>query len=336
VPLVLYQPFALREFMHCGATLSVFGITRLGSTLSILHDVILSSALAIRGHVRIGSALALLDFSCLGSSLSLRSFVRLGSSLSVFGSSRIGSTLSVFDSFHLSPEKVVKMQGWTLSCDSATNHIKFTPDRFTKYPLVVTPTGGILHGTWSAESVVSASDRRLKRRMMPLERHLDTTVGGPQGSPGEPHRRNNNRERDEVSRPAPTASDLLAALRPKRFLFGNYDDFVVGPQSDSLSNKVVTARFGFVAEEVEEVLPDVVRRQDGTTQLVYQDLIALLALAAKERLRRLSLGEARQEAECAMLRWQDAAIEALERQADSLRGRFLRLQRRGYPPHPPP
>jgi flagellar biosynthesis chaperone FliJ len=42
-------------------------------------------------------------------------------------------------------------------------------------------------------------------------------------------------------------------------------------------------RYGFVAQELERILPAVVRGQDSYKHVLYQDLIAVLALAIKEQ-----------------------------------------------------
>eukprot|EP00401_Gymnodinium_catenatum_P058340 CAMPEP_0117588272 /NCGR_PEP_ID=MMETSP0784-20121206/69765_1 /TAXON_ID=39447 /ORGANISM="" /LENGTH=40 /DNA_ID= /DNA_START= /DNA_END= /DNA_ORIENTATION= len=36
----------------------------------------------------------------------------------------------------------------------------------------MTSTGGTLHGVWTANEVVTSSDRRLKRAIMPLHRTI--------------------------------------------------------------------------------------------------------------------------------------------------------------------
>jgi septal ring factor EnvC (AmiA/AmiB activator) len=47
------------------------------------------------------------------------------------------------------------------------------------------------------------------------------------------------------------------------------------------------ARYGFVAQELERVLPSVVREKDDYKHVQYQDLIALLTLTAKAQQERL-------------------------------------------------
>merc|ERR1719181_721194 len=67
---------------------------------------------------------------------------------------------------------------------------------------------------------------------------------------------------------------ILRELRPVSFSFRR------GPESKF-------ARYGFVAQEVERVLPSVVREKDTYKHVLYQDLIALLTLSAKAQNERL-------------------------------------------------
>merc|ERR1712159_746857 len=73
---------------------------------------------------------------------------------------------------------------------------------------------------------------------------------------------------------AHAVSWLLRELRPVSFTFRR------GPESNF-------ARYGFVAQELERVLPSVVREKDDYKHVQYQDLIALLTLTAKAQQERL-------------------------------------------------
>merc|ERR1719253_872651 len=99
----------------------------------------------------------------MGASLSLRCFNRFGSSLSVFGNCRFGSTVSVFDNLCLGTDKHINFEGWKIGWDAGNNKYTFLKDGVAQQPITITPTGGMLHGTWTVESIVSASDRFLKR-----------------------------------------------------------------------------------------------------------------------------------------------------------------------------
>lgn len=104
-----------------------------------------------------------------------------------------------------------------------------------------TEYGGILHGTWSADVFLSFSDRKLKQNIQPLHKTLQDI------SPGRSH------------------ADFLRELRPVSYKY-----------KDEGKN----TRFGFIADEVAETLPEIARTLPGNDEknqgLVYQDLLAFL------------------------------------------------------------
>jgi hypothetical protein len=69
-----------------------------------------------------------------------------------------------------------------------------------------------------------------------------------------------------------TATELLQALRPVAYTM------------DSESHEL-TRRYGFIAQELERVLPDLVfnSTEAGTKGVLYQDLIAILVEAVQEQ-----------------------------------------------------
>jgi hypothetical protein len=129
--------------------------------------------------------------------------------------------------------------------------------------------GGILHGSWNVESSLVTSDRRLKTNIMPLQRTLRDVIA-PRGE-----------KKVVAAAPATggTSGDgalwLLRQLRPVSYSFRK-----------GMDSKFM--RFGFIADELESVVPEVVRRpgdREVTDQkaVVYQDLIALLAAASQSQ-----------------------------------------------------
>merc|ERR1712159_872358 len=244
---------SVRSFAKLGSSLSTFGLTRFGSVFSM----------------------SVLDFLHLGSSLSLRSFGRMGSAVSVRGLSRFGSSMSVLDFLHLGSSLSLRSFSRIGDYVSITGALKVTGAITAKYNggsvgLSTSSTGGNLHGIWSSDNVVSASDRRLKRDILPLDETIraqmrkldsgDADLAHPasDGAPGSAH----------------AVSWLLRELRPVSFTFRR------GPESKF-------ARYGFVAQELERVLPSVVREKDDYKHVQYQDLIALLTLTAKAQQERL-------------------------------------------------
>merc|ERR1712008_221094 len=270
-----------------GASLSFFGMGRLGSSLAVVAFTQLGSSMSLRGFSRLGSSVAVFDFATFGASFALRSFSRIGSAMSLFGCSRIGSSLSVLGCAHVgssvSLRRYVRLgSGLSLGGDlRVPNYIRFenantymmeTGSGLEFYvsgskAMTMENDGGILHGSWNSESVFVTSDRRLKTDIKPLQRTLRQVVTI-QPTP---------KANRQLSGAAPNdgALWLLRQLRPVSYSFRK------GAESKYM-------RFGFIADELESVVPQIVRTvgdRDVADQkaVVYQDLIALLAAAAQSQ-----------------------------------------------------
>jgi hypothetical protein len=208
----------------------------LGSSLSLRSFARVGSAVSVRGLAKFGSAMSVLDFLHLGSSLSLRSFARMGSCLSVTSTLVLGNT----DIYYR-----------------------------TNKALTLSTTGGNLEGVWSSDNVISLSDRRLKKDIIPLEQtimaEMDKSFGRIGQSDGEIQGNVGSSE---------AISWVLRELRPVSFSFRR------GPESKY-------SRYGFVAQEVGRTLPALSREKDGYHHVQYQDIIALLTLTAKNQQERL-------------------------------------------------
>lgn len=121
--------------------------------------------------------------------------------------------------------------------------------------------GGILHGSWSVPTGVINSDRRLKTNIMPLQRTLRDVIAPKSQTQAQVPANSPVRQKDG-------ALWLLRQLRPVSYKFR------AGPDSKHM-------RFGFIADELENVVPEVVRSRGdrdvkGQKAVVYEDLIALL------------------------------------------------------------
>jgi len=195
--------------------------------------------------------MSLLDRSILGSALSLRSFARIGSSISIMGAVTLGNDLRFFEAgkgIH-----GMKADGTT------TRRISFPEDSAGQ---------GILHGSWIADQSISTSDRRLKKAITPLYKTLASRMVA------------------QVKSATPIANAMeqrsqaitwvLRELRPVSFSF-----------RDGMDSKSMNPRFGFVAQEVERVLPELVHDNGQTKYMIYQDLIAMITLAAQDHQVRL-------------------------------------------------
>jgi len=104
--------------------------------------------------------------------------------------------------------------------------------------------GGTLHGTWATDGSISTSDRRLKENIRELQQTL---------AEGK-------------------APDILRELRPVSYTYKGATGLEAGQ-----------TRFGFVADEMMNALPQITRTlprgddgDDDKLGLVYQDLLAFL------------------------------------------------------------
>lgn len=278
---------SVRRFSRLGSSFSVFGRCQLGSTISVFDSVCVGSAISLRSFMRCGASLSLLAFPNFGSSLSLRSCQRLGASLSMQGISRLGSSMSVNDEGHFGSSLSVRSYARLGSSLSLGGALHFSNSKtYVRYDaaqhltvrvggnrgMSITPTGGSLHGIWFSESAVTVSDRRLKRSIMPLAKSLAEEAKITQRS-GEGAGAVTTTDLAEGKDRSVSVNWVLRELRPVSFKFKH------GPESKYL-------RYGFVAQEVQQVLPSIVRgNEPGEKHLsvVYQDLIALLTLATQEQ-----------------------------------------------------
>jgi len=240
---------SLRAMARLGACLSLLGISRLGSSMSVLDSVSLGAALSLRAFSRIGSAMSVLDFAHLGSTLSVRSFLRFG------------SILSVQDEIY-APKIYFENSSNTITWSTANEAIEGYVNSVRG--LSIHSTGGTLHGTWISDEQLSTSDRRFKRSIMPLSQALSGMLAHKHRDKAETNRNHQtSRKRSE------SITWLLRELRPVSFTFKN-----------AVESKGV--RYGFVAQEVQQVLPSMVRKTSGDhLALLQQDFIALLVLAAQ-------------------------------------------------------
>eukprot|EP00746_Dinoflagellata_sp_MGD_P158548 gnl/MRDRNA2_/MRDRNA2_86498_c1_seq12.p1 gnl/MRDRNA2_/MRDRNA2_86498_c1~~gnl/MRDRNA2_/MRDRNA2_86498_c1_seq12.p1 ORF type:complete len:485 (+),score=55.02 gnl/MRDRNA2_/MRDRNA2_86498_c1_seq12:64-1455(+) len=313
--LQLGSAMSLRSFGRLGSSMSLFGMSRLGASLSLLDFTTLGSSVSLRSFCRLASCMSVLDFLHLGSSLSVRSVKRLGSSLSIWscfrmGSSlslldyvnlgstlslrslaRIGSTMSVLDYLHLgstislrsfarfgsevSLAALLKFPGIEnayITYTELDNALSFFVEEkrpMSIYKVQDTP-GGSLHGVWYADEFVHRSDKRLKTDIKPLTDSLLANAA---------QRAKRGGDTEDV------ASWVLRELRPVSFRFKKSSE---SKSSDQKSSE----RFGFLAQELEGPLPQIVHTGGGPTSTYghddiksdikgvnYQDLLAVLCAA---------------------------------------------------------
>jgi len=143
--------------------------------------------------------------------------------------------------------------------------------------ITFTSSGGTLHGSWTSQNTISTSDRRLKKDIIPLQRTLKSIMPGQMQTTETKALRGASSKEPASDFPADGALWMLRQLRPVSYTFRKGSD-----------SKYM--RFGFIADELESVVPQVVRSVDGTQDglkdakgVVYQDIIALLASAAQSQ-----------------------------------------------------
>lgn len=231
----------------------------------------MGSGLSLFSCARFGKSLSVLDFQHFGSSMSVRGIVRLGSGLSLVSGLRVPYT------------------GKAIAFATATTYITETSNDLLVYVNnVKTATfesdGGILHGSWNVESSLVTSDRRLKTNIMPLQRTLRDVIA-PRGEKKAPGSTQVAGQEGGKGKSGDGALWLLRQLRPVSYSFRK-----------GMDSKYM--RFGFIADELESVVPEVVRRpgdREVTDQkaVVYQDLIALLAAASQSQQKVIESLEAR-------------------------------------------
>lgn len=199
---------------------------------------------------RIGSSVSIFDSMHIGSSLSLRGFVRSGSGLSVTDQLKVGNRVQ-FDTNTYIYDGGSGLEVYVSSSKSMS----------------FTSSGGTLHGTWTADNTISTSDRRLKQDITPLQRSLRSAIEAKVAKTKSPEPAGGTK--------GDSALWMLRQLRPVSFSFKK------GVDSKHM-------RFGFIADELENVVPQVVRsidRKDSDVPnlkgVVYQDLIALLTAATQ-------------------------------------------------------
>jgi hypothetical protein len=188
---------------------------------------------------------------------------------------------------------LLKFTNSYIKYDSGTSSMQFY---YTNKAMSVTADGGTLHGVWTSDVVVTSSDRRLKTSIAPLYKALLSSMPGgadaraqdqaSQSPPDESQERSGDflgttkseGKRKMHTTKAKTVNWVLRELRPVSF------EFKAGPESKY-------SRYGFVAQELEKVMPNLVRNNEQYKYVIYQDLIAVLVLAAQSQEDKLTVLE---------------------------------------------
>lgn len=261
------------EFMNTGAnnafvadgatiyTLAPYGTGGSVATCFCNSNVFTCSVPTVRG----ASQSPAVGIAVMPEALSVKDQVNLASSLSVRSFTKFGAYLRL------------NAQELQLNTDAAT-YIKYDSGvQFyvsSNRALSLGSASGTLHGTWSSDGIVTTSDARLKREIEPLRRTLRKLQQG-------------SRPKARVSEEDVLGKDdvepimwLLSQLQPVSYIHAH--------------DKTGGRRFGFLAHELERVLPDMIR-YDGdaarTKRVYLMDLVAVLVAAVQHQQDRVQIVE---------------------------------------------
>jgi len=285
----LGSTLSLRSYARFGSTLAVLGFLRLGSSMSLRRLARVGSSLSLLGCARVGSCFSVLSFSHLGASLAMRSFARMGSSVAVLDFVHLGSSLSVRSACRIGHDMHIKRRP-TLSISDIQTYVKYDKEHYTGFQefwgskeheallwytqgassLRLTQHGGSLHGLWyldadGANMEASSSDRRLKKNIRPLFETLGGSASG-------------------AAQDRTVLDALMHRLEPKAY---------------RLKGDAKHTRFGFIADEMEQVLPQITRTAASPERrkgIMYQDLIAFLTNMMQDLFADLSTASSRLQA----------------------------------------
>jgi len=221
-------------------------------------------------------------------------------------------------------EVILKSKGQDYHTTLRQNTTGFTLEMAGERRLSLSKTQSFFHGEWITTEMITLSDRRLKSNIRSLRSSLrggstDDGTGGPK-----------------------SPSWLLRQLRPVSFQFHSED---AGKQQRA---RRPAERYGFIAQEVKEVIPQMVRTvnmgddQEAVHGVAYQDLLALLVSAHQAqqtqltevdksvKVAQLEASSAKREVNVAQLEIQQLnhRMEVLSMQVEQLRQLVLQAMAR--------
>lgn len=228
-----------------------------------------------------------------------------------------GRDLSTTGNFQVddveSPSGVESLWIGGTKCGFEYGHVKLDSDSLqwstdgAATSLTATRSGGGLHGQWKTEAVLATSDRRVKTKINSLRSDFGPHLSRRGGSGSLTGRRIHYVDEfpehgEEPSDVAPVADEMVAfpegrpswllrELRPVSFIFRNVETKGASVLKRPCPREGFL-RFGFVAQDLERVLPFLVHRPAARAgaawlSIAYVDLVALLTMDAKQRQLRL-------------------------------------------------
>ena len=258
----------MRASGYMGSITSVFEKTWLGSITSVRATAFFGSIASVRASSHMGSSMSVRDAAWAYSTLSVRGMTTLGSYISVFDWAMCGSNLSIRNFAKIGGKcSVVGDNNDTFYIGGAS--LRAVSDQLAVYgsgsrKLQTTTGGGTLHGVWTADNVITTSDGRKKQNVVNLEEHLGLNKVAVE-VPGAHKKRDHEHSITETSVESKVAT-LLSSLRPVSY------EFKTGPEAK-------TPRYGFIAQELERVLPGVVHTQQDDGRIVSGEVAIREAIA---------------------------------------------------------
>jgi hypothetical protein len=229
------------------------------------------ASVSLRSFCRLGASLAVLGFAHIGASLSIRGLAKFGSDIQAIGKLEFTNSRNYIKEDFSNPTSTA-MKFWVASPSPTGSALAMS----------ITSAGGTLHGTWQADQSVTVSDRKLKQNIKPLQETLRQSYAD--RSPQQVLEKKVAPARIASRKGSTPAEWVLRQLRPVSYSV-----------KQGIDSKNV--RFGFIADELERVLPQVVRElpekgtPDGVSSadkpeprkgVVYDDLIAVLTSVVKD------------------------------------------------------
>jgi hypothetical protein len=307
---VLFGEISVGSDALLGSTLSVNGFSFLNESVHVLTSLQVDSSIEVSGSasfwstVNVDGEIALSDRVVSGSTISANEVSFGLGGLSVAGPVNFFSTL-------VSIEGLTLVKGSLSASGTMFAGTGVSVDENLRFGSVFEISAGnesfisgdasthtgYLHGVWISEAPVTTSDLRFKHNIKPLI--------------------------VEIARKGnyTNATELLHALRPVAF---------------SMGKSGLDRRFGFIAQEIEKVAPDLVFTSNDTDSkgVLYQDIIAILVGAFQEHLENVEILRAEEMKRKEKLKKLEsqrhdltAMIEEQSRIIESLKGRLSSLER---------
>jgi hypothetical protein len=285
----------------------------------------------------------------------MRGFARLGSTLSVGGNLCVGQKIMIGNPYNSieyvngnepgnassPPINKVAYIFYAQSAQYTATGTAPTKERAISIVYDNVDSGGErhqFHGYWHFEhGPTTGSDRRLKKNIRGLYDQLsdvykqwkgpsarleeNVTASGLSGQPKSssvaPERVDQHAAAHNVTTHPNPVSEIFRALRPVSYIM---------KKQQEAKNPITN--FGFIAQELEEVLPSLVRTDPrGMKSVAYNDMIAIITLTVQQEMVRLDLFEKRLTVVEGVAEEHDVILESSEEKIKSLEKELQKIRK---------